>query len=383
MWVAVGGREALVGGPLGAVVVNALRSYLTATVPELWPFVLGGLFVGVVLLFPTGLVGLPAQLRRMVRGRSTPASANRPGAVAPTAAAGLASLAGRGRSEMMPQVIAAEGSGNGGGGGRSGVHRGGHRTETILYIEGVTVSFEGFLALRTLNLLVDKGELRFVIGPNGAGKTTLLDVVCGMVKPIQGRVIFEDATDLLTLQEHEIANIGIGRKFQTPTVFPHHTVFDNLSLSLKARKAVFSTFSGEETLRDRERLLHVLAFVGLVDEARTLAGILSHGQRQWLEIGMLLAQEPKLLLIDEPVAGMTGQEREKTGFLLESIARDHTVVVIEHDMEFVRHFSRTVTVLHEGSVLCEGPMEKVQNDPRVLEVYLGREQEAHAGSHRP
>ncbi|HKW85932.1 MAG TPA: urea ABC transporter permease subunit UrtC, partial [Nitrospiraceae bacterium] len=255
VWVAVGGREALVGGPLGAVVVNALRSYLTATVPELWPFVLGGLFVGVVLLFPTGLVGLPAQFRRMLRMSSTPASANRTASIAPTAATRLASLAGKGpvdgkgqvamdevQTGSTPRVLTADdASGNGGDGGRSGVHRGARRTETILYVEGVTVSFEGFLALRTLNLLVNKGELRFVIGPNGAGKTTLLDVVCGRVKPIQGRVIFEDATDLLTLQEHEIANIGIGRKFQTPTVFPHHSVFDNLSLSLKARKAVLST----------------------------------------------------------------------------------------------------------------------------------------------
>ncbi len=247
---------------------------------------------------------------------------------------------------------------------------------TIIYLEGVTVSFEGFLALRELNFTMEKGELRFVIGPNGAGKTTLLDVVCGRVKPIKGRVIFEEETDLLPLSENQIANLGIGRKFQTPTVFPHHSVFDNLNLSLRADKQVLPTLFARGTPEDRERILHILESVGLVEQIHHLAGTLSHGQKQWLEIGMLMAQDPKLLLIDEPVAGMTGKEREQTGLLLEIIAREHSVLVIEHDMEFVRHFGRMVTVLHEGSVLCEGPMDKVQNDSRVIEVYLGREQQA-------
>ena len=249
---------------------------------------------------------------------------------------------------------------------------------SVIYLEGVTVSFEGFLALQNLNFFMDKGEFRFVIGPNGAGKTTFLDVVSGKVKPIQGRVIFEAETDLIPLREHEIANLGIGRKFQTPTVFPHHTVFDNIDLALPGRKQVISALLARRIMKSRERIFHILNTVGLAGEAGHLAGTLSHGQKQWLEIGMLVAQEPRLLLIDEPVAGMTGGEREVTGLLLETIAKEHSVLVIEHDMEFVRQFAHKVTVLHEGSVLCEGTMEQVQNDARVIEVYLGRDQEAHA-----
>jgi urea transport system ATP-binding protein len=246
-------------------------------------------------------------------------------------------------------------------------------------LENVTVSFEGFLALRDLNFSLMDGELRFVIGPNGAGKTTMLDVICGKVKPTKGRVIFGQVNNLLTLQEHEVANIGIGRKFQTPTVFPYHTVFDNLLLSLKTRKTVGAELFALRARQNQADLLEILEFVGLGHHTQTFAGVLSHGQRQWLEIAMLLGQEPKLLLVDEPVAGMTGRERDKTGLLLEAIAREHaTVLVIEHDMEFVRHFSNTVTVLHEGSLLCEGKMQEVQKDPRVLEVYLGREEEEHA-----
>ncbi len=257
------------------------------------------------------------------------------------------------------------------------------REEPLLRLENVTVSFEGFLALHSLNFSVKEEELRFVIGPNGAGKTTMLDVICGKIKPSEGKVIFEHATNLLALQEHEVANIGIGRKFQTPTVFPYHTVLDNLVLSWKTGKSLGATLAALQVRQSQERLIEILEFVGLSYHRHKLAGVLSHGQRQWLEIAMLLAQEPKLLLIDEPVAGMTGRERDKTGVLLEAIAREHaTVLVIEHDMEFVRHFSNTVTVLHEGALLCEGMMQEVQKDPRVLEVYLGREEEeTHATSH--
>lgn len=369
VWVAVGGRGTLIGGPMGAIVVNALRTILTSYYPSLWPFILGGLFVGVVLLFPTGLVGLPGQLKRLARwgglqmgrplvaaSRSLEASLNPGRGKSEGIAIGVSSLKPEGTPSNNGQPESAKG--------------------TILYLEGVTVSFEGFLALRDLNFYMEKGELRFLIGPNGAGKTTLLDVVCGRVEPVKGRVIFEESADLLELHEHQIANQGIGRKFQTPAVFPHHTVFDNLALSLNAKKDVNTTLFARNVRKDRERILHILEFVGLDDHANRSAGVLSHGQRQWLEIGMLIAQDPKLLLMDEPVAGMTGQEREETGLLLEMIAREHSVLVIEHDMEFVRHFARKVTVLHEGSVLCEGPMDKVQNDPRVIEVYLGREQRA-------
>lgn len=386
VWVAAGGREALVGGPLGAVLVNALRSYLTGTVPDLWPFFLGGLFVGVVLLFPAGLVGLPGQVKRFVertRRRMTNTSAlGHPPVGAPpnfgneevsalrmTGPSEANWVSDNGEKRARQEGVVAKGA---------LVPDGpSHKMRTILYIEGLTVTFEGFLALRNLNFYMREGDLRFVIGPNGAGKTTLLDVVCGRVKPVEGRVIFEDATDLLTLQEHQIANAGIARKFQTPTVFPKHTVFDNVALSLRAKKDISTTLFGRRAREDRERVLQIVEFVGLVKEAHGLAGVLSHGQKQRLEIGMLIAQDPKLLLLDEPVAGMTGKEREEIGVLLEALAREHSVLVIEHDMEFVRHLARTVTVLHEGSVLCEGPMEKVQSDPRVIEVYLGREQEAH------
>jgi len=393
VWVAVGGRESLVGGPLGAVLVNTLRSILTSTVPELWPFVLGGLFVGVVLLFPTGVIGLPAQLKRFfqrirVKVANMTVTGSRRELVSPDSGAvkprGLgkveaASTDDRGRPLLDVArgvtLRSSDGVGIKGATTLDGVPA---KRGTILYLEGLTVSFEGFLALRDLNFYMERGELRFVIGPNGAGKTTLLDVVCGRVKPIHGRVVFEDMTDLLTLQEHQIASEGIARKFQTPTVFPNHTVFDNVVLALRGKQAILATLLRQNGQGDRDRILQILEFVGLLEEADRCAGVLSHGQKQWLEIGLLIAQEPKLLLVDEPVAGMTGKEREETGLLLEEIAREHSVLVIEHDMEFVRHFARTVTVLHEGSVICEGPMEKVQADPRVIEVYLGREQEAHA-----
>ncbi len=357
VWVALGGRGTLFGGPLGAIVVNGLRTILTTWYPSLWPFFLGGLFVGVVLLFPSGLAGLPGQIRRLVRRvRIQPATT---GAVAGGVTLGLANAPEKGAGALWS--------------GASADGRPRAATGTILYLEGVTVSFEGFRALQNLNFIMEKGELRFVIGPNGAGKTTLLDVVCGMVKPIKGRVIFEESTDLLPLREHQIANKGIGRKLQTPTVFPHHTVFDNLALSVRGGKSVAPTLFGRRASDERERIFSILELIGLVEHADRPAGTLAHGQKQWLEIGMLMAQDPKLLLIDEPVAGMTGREREQTGLLLETIARDHSVLVIEHDMEFVRLHARTVTVLHEGSVLCEGPMHQVQNDPRVIEVYLGRE----------
>jgi len=367
VWVALGGRGTLIGGALGAVVVNALRTYLTTQVPQLWPFLLGGLFVGGVLFFPNGLVGLPAQIRRWVQRRfGRRASSGGMGGDLSVSNGKPKEGGGRGKKEIPVGVDGIEG-------GDVVKPR-----ETIIYLEGVTVSFEGFLALRDLNFMMARGELRFVIGPNGAGKTTLLDVISGKVKPAKGRVIFEEGTDLLPLREYQVANQGIGRKFQTPTAFPHHTVFDNLVLALRGKKGVIPSLFGRRGREERERIEAILQWIGLAEHAERFAGTLAHGQRQWLEIGMVMAQEPKLLLIDEPVAGMTGKEREATGLLLEGIAREHSVLVIEHDMEFVRHFAKKVTVLHEGTVLCEGPMAQVQNDPRVVEVYLGREQEAHA-----
>jgi len=247
---------------------------------------------------------------------------------------------------------------------------------SIIYLEDVTVNYDGFKALSRLNFFMERRELRVVIGPNGAGKTTLLDVVSGRVKPESGRVIFGHNTDLLPLRENQIAQLGIGRKFQTPSVFVNLTVWDNVELSLRrASKGVFAALRQRDAREDRDRILHTLETVQLSDKAEGKAGALSHGEKQWLEIGMMIAQDPELLLVDEPVAGMTDQETARTGELLEAIAADRSVLVIEHDMEFVRQIARQVTVLHQGTVLCEGPVEQVQGDPRVLEVYLGRRRE--------
>jgi len=253
---------------------------------------------------------------------------------------------------------------------------------SIIYLEDVTVSYDGFRALSHLNFFVDYRELRVVIGPNGAGKTTLLDVISGRAKPERGRVIFGDHTDLLPLAENDIAALGIGRKFQTPAVFASLSVWDNVQLSLKrASTGVLAALFERDGAAERDRIAGTLDTVRLGDKASLRAGALSHGEKQWLEIGMVMAQEPELVLVDEPVAGMTEEETARTGELLESIAAERSVLVIEHDMEFVRQIARTVTVLHQGSVLCEGPVEQVQSDPRVLEVYLGHRRET-ADAHR-
>jgi urea transport system ATP-binding protein len=247
---------------------------------------------------------------------------------------------------------------------------------TIIYLEDVTVNYDGFKALSRLNFFMDRRELRVVIGPNGAGKTTLLDVISGRVKPESGRVIFGHETDLLPLRENDIARLGVGRKFQTPSVFVNLTVWDNVELSLRrASKGVFAALRRHDPPEERDRIAETLETVQLAAKADAPAGSLAHGEKQWLEIGMVIAQDPELLLVDEPVAGMTDEETARTGELLESIAADRSVLVIEHDMEFVRQIARKVTVLHQGTVLCEGPVEQVQNDPRVLEVYLGRRRE--------
>jgi len=247
---------------------------------------------------------------------------------------------------------------------------------SIIYIEDVTVDFDGFKALRNLNFIVNYRELRVVIGPNGAGKTTLLDVISGKVKPITGRIIFGKDQDLLPLREDEIAALGIGRKFQTPSVYSNLTVWENLDLSLRRKsKGVFETLMSKRTDEESDRIAGALQTIGLHEKARARAGALSHGQKQWLEIGMVILQDPQLLLVDEPVAGMTDQETEKTGSLLQSLADKHSIIVIEHDMEFVRQLARTVTVLHAGAVLCEGTVDKVQSDHRVAEIYLGRKKD--------
>jgi urea transport system ATP-binding protein len=241
----------------------------------------------------------------------------------------------------------------------------------VLYLEDISVNFDGFQALNKLNLYVEEGELLCIIGPNGAGKTTMMDVITGKTAADCGTAFFGRSINLLELNEPDIAQAGIGRKFQKPTVFEFHTVFENLELAMKADKRVwpmlFAKLSGEQ----RDHIARVLETIGLQEHVHRPAGILSHGQKQWLEIGMLLMQEPQLLLVDEPVAGMTQQEMDQTAELLKSLAGDHSVVVVEHDMEFVRKIAHRVIVLHEGSVLAEGNMDQIQSDPRVIEVYLG------------
>jgi urea transport system ATP-binding protein len=247
----------------------------------------------------------------------------------------------------------------------------GHAKEFVLMLEGVSKTFSGFKAISELNFYMDAGELRVIIGPNGAGKSTMLDIITGRTRPDKGRVEYGRDTDLTRLNEYQINRLGIGRKFQTPSVYIYHTVFENILLSLKGTRGVFPSLFHRTTDEQRSRIDEVLKTVGLDGRADWKAGALSHGQKQWLEIGMLIAQDPKLLLVDEPAAGMSDEETHKTGELLLALEGKHSIVVIEHDMTFVRQIARKVTVLHQGTVLCEGTVDQVQNDERVIEVYLG------------
>lgn len=241
----------------------------------------------------------------------------------------------------------------------------------VLYLEDLNVSFDGYKAINDLTMYVDAGELRCIIGPNGAGKTTMMDIITGKTKPDSGQAFFGQTIDLLKMTEPEIATAGIGRKFQKPTVFESHSVAENLELALHGNKTVWYSLTAKLNSEQRDEIAEALDIIGLSEHYSQQAGALSHGQKQWLEIGMLLVQKPYLLLVDEPVAGMTHQEMERTGELLTELAGKHAVVVVEHDMDFVRSIARKVTVLHQGSVLAEGTMDEVQNDPRVVEVYLG------------
>ncbi len=247
-------------------------------------------------------------------------------------------------------------------------------TEKVLELAGVHVSFDGLAVLDGLDFSMEVGELRFLIGPNGAGKTTMLDVITGRTRPASGSAIYNQVVDVTHRGEHELVQLGIGRKFQTPAVFRSLTVFENLEVAVGFRhtwpRLLRKLRSGEH-----EEIHETLATVGLDHRAHELAGALSHGELQWLEIGMLLVQKPKLLLLDEPVAGMTRPERDKTGALLQSIMGHHSILVVEHDMAFVREFARTVSVLHLGKILSEGPVQMVQSDARVVEVYLGHRHE--------
>ncbi|HEY2184258.1 MAG TPA: urea ABC transporter ATP-binding protein UrtD [Xanthobacteraceae bacterium] len=245
-------------------------------------------------------------------------------------------------------------------------------TSALLYLNGVTVSFDGFRALNNLSFTIDPGEMRAVIGPNGAGKTTMMDVVTGKTRADAGELYFDGSQDLSRLDEAEIALLGIGRKFQKPTVFDMHTVEDNIALALKGDRRARATLLWRESAEEERRLKRILDLIRLAPLRGRKAGLLSHGQKQWLEIGMLLAQEPKLLLVDEPAAGMTDVETQQTAELLKEINRDRTVIVVEHDMAFVRELGVKVTCLHEGSVLAEGTIDQVSHNQRVVEVYLGR-----------
>ena len=247
------------------------------------------------------------------------------------------------------------------------------RKESIVYMESVTVSFDGFLALKNLSFYMDYGELRSMIGPNGAGKSTMLDVICGKTRATKGRVIFgKNDVNITKMPEHEIVKAGVGRKFQNPSIFSNLTVYENFELSLRKTRGVFPTLFAKTTSKDREKIFSVLETVGLTEKAHGKAGALSHGEKQWVEIGMVVAQDPELVLLDEPVAGMSTQETERTAELILSINKNHSVLVIDHDMDFIRNIAQKVTVLHDGTVLCEGTMDEVQKDERVIEKYLGR-----------
>lgn len=245
--------------------------------------------------------------------------------------------------------------------------------EVLLHVKELTVSFDGFVALNLNEFFLRENELRVVIGPNGAGKTTFLDVLCGKTKPDSGRVRFQ-GLEISRLTEDAIVEIGIGRKFQTPSVFTSLSVFENLMLAMKTDRSVMASLLAKLTNENRDHIENVAEQTGLHEYLQKEAGSLSHGQKQWLEIAMVILQDPKLFLVDEPAAGMTDEETYKTGELLERLSEDRAIIVIEHDMEFVRQIARKVTVLHEGQMLVEGPMEDVQNDPRVIECYLGSAQ---------
>jgi len=375
IWVAIGGRGTLFGAAAGAVLVSYAKSWFTVAYPEIWLFFLGLLFVVVTIVLPRGLVGF------IPGGPRSPPTTTKPVGIPDTTkvAAGdgaedrspvasnrtqpndrpetsvdrdlsVASPADESTSMSVNRHIAAD---------------------TLLYLDDVAVCFDGLHAIDGLSLVVAERELRCIIGPNGAGKTTLMDIITGRTRPDRGKVIFGDQIDLTHLDEASIANLGVGRKFQKPTVFVNHTVFENIELALGGRRGVLENLWFRMSAVDHERIHQVLETIGLAEECARPAGELSHGRKQWLEIGMLLAQEPRLLLVDEPVAGMTGQETERTAELLTRLAEDHCVVVVEHDMDFVRSIAHRVTVLHQGRVLAEGSMEQMQRDPHVNQVYLG------------
>ena len=359
IWVAVGGRGTLIGAALGAIVVNYAKTVFTSgPLAPYWLFMLGALFILVTLLLPKGIVGTfnawwepwKAQAhvgRCRTSARAKTASANRTR-----------------RSERMNVMDT-------------------RATSALLYLDGVHVSFDGFHAINNLSLTLAPGEMRAIIGPNGAGKTTMMDIITGKTKPDEGTVLFDGVTDLTRLDETRIAELGIGRKFQKPTVFESQTIEDNLLLALNVDHSVKGTLFWRESKPETERIERVLETIRLTDARNRLAGSLSHGQKQWLEIGMLLAQDPKLLLVDEPVAGMTDVETHQTAELLKEINKEKTVMVVEHDMTFVRELGVKVTCLHEGTVLAEGTIDQVSANERVDRSVSGALIHAEGRQHQP
>ncbi len=352
IWVAVGGRGTLTGAALGAIVVNYAKTVFTSgPLAPYWLFMLGALFILVTLLLPKGIVGTVREWwdKRQDAARRECGERRAP----KTASANPICRNPVWRSRHMNVMDT-------------------RATSAMLYLDGVHVSFDGFHAINNLSLTIAPGEMRAIIGPNGAGKTTMMDIITGKTKPDEGDVLFDGIVDLTRLDETQIAELGIGRKFQKPTVFESQTIEDNLLLALNVDHRVRGTLFWRETRNESEQIDRVLETIRLQDSRDRLAGALSHGQKQWLEIGMLLAQDPKLLLVDEPVAGMTDVETHQTAELLKEINKDKTVVVVEHDMTFVRELGVRVTCLHEGSVLAEGSLDQVSSNERVIEVYLGR-----------
>jgi urea transport system ATP-binding protein len=248
-------------------------------------------------------------------------------------------------------------------------------SQTVLESKKITVEFSGFKAISNLDFKVTNNKVHFLIGPNGAGKTTLLDVICGKTRVSQGKVVYMEDQNLVKLKDFKIVHIGISRKFQTPSIFQNLTVYENLIIALKQDKGLLATITAKITKNQQKDIEEMLHLTGLIDEKDQQAGALSHGQKQWLEIAMVLLQDPGLVLLDEPIAGMSKVERLKTGEMIREIAKDRTVLIVEHDMDFVKEYADIVTVMHEGQLLCQGSMEEIQNDPRVREVYLGRKED--------